>query len=100
MLTTLENPDYQSSAFTHSKPHRTEGKNLQDQGTTQINALQIEPVDLLVMQQCIMTGSDEVGCDGCSIRFYHNEIDRDNIFDPTKLGRVSSRIKNCELVQF
>ena len=96
MLTTLENPDYQSSAFTHSKQRQAEGKNVQDHGTTQINVLQIEPVDLLTMQQCIMTGTEEVGCDGCSIRFYHNEIYRDNIFDPTKYGRVSSRIYTCK----
>ena len=100
VITTLENPDYQSSVFTHSKPLRTEGKNVEDQGTTQINVLQIEPVDLLTMQQCIMAGSEEVGCDGCSIRFYHNEIDRDNIFDPTKHGRVSSRISKWKLVRF
>ena len=100
VLTTLENQDYQSSAFSHSKQHRTEGISIEDQGTTQVNVLQIEPVDLLTMQQCIMSGSVEFGCDGCSIRFYHNSIDRDNIFDPTKHGRVSSRISKCKLVRF
>ena len=46
-------------------------------------------INLPQMQQCIMVGSEDIGCEGCNIRFYHNGIDRDDIFDPTKDGRVS-----------
>ena len=32
--------------------------------------------------KCTMSGCGSV-CDGCDILFYHNTIDRDEIFDPT-----------------
>lgn len=51
----------------------------------------MESINLPELQQCTMEGSEEIGCEGCNIRFYHNGLDRDDIFDPTKDGRVSKK---------
>ena len=90
VLDALENPNYQNSAFNHEKSTRTDGNHTEKAPTSKAQRLQIVDVNLPQMQQCTMEGSEEVGCEGCSIRFYHNGIDRDDIFDPTKNGDVST----------
>ena len=72
VINALENPNNRDSAFTHSKPSRKEDNNAENEGTSQLKRLEIEPVNLPQMQQCIMEGIDEVGCEGCNIRFYHH----------------------------
>ena len=90
VLDALENPSYQNSAFNHEKSSGTDGEQTQKASTSKAQGLQIEDINLPQMQQCVMEGTQDVSCEGCSIRFYHNGIDRDDIFDPTKSGDVSS----------
>ena len=51
--------------------------------TTEGNAI-IDKLDSKKLQHCDMAGSDEINCEGCDVRFYHNGIDRDYIFNPVE----------------
>ena len=84
VLKEIENPVQKTSVIARSNQVIKRS----DDETTD-TGLEIDSVYLPELQQCIMTGSRDTGCDGCNIRFYHNGIDRDDIFDPTKDGRVS-----------
>lgn len=86
VLKEVENPVQKTSVI--SRSNRVI-KRSDDETTSANENLETGSVFLRELQQCIMTGSEESGCKGCSIRFYHNGIDRDDIFDPTKDGRVS-----------
>ena len=80
VLELLENPDEKRSIMTRSNV---------DNETTLAKAYFPDSVHLPDLQQCIMRGSEEIGCKDCDIHFYHNQLDRDDIFDPTKSGGVS-----------
>ena len=43
------------------------------------------------LQKCVMEDCGEA-CDGCEIHFYHNSIDRDEIFDPTQSNAMVGRM--------
>ena len=87
VFSTLENPEQERSVFTHLRNDQIEVGNVET--SNKVEESLVEPVNLRQMQQCIMVGSEETGCDGCNVRFYHNGLDRDDIFDPTKDGLVS-----------
>ena len=62
-----------------------------------LDVMKIDQLDTKKLQQCSIAGTAEINCEGCDVRFYHNRVDRDFIFNPSQeegelkdeeLGRV------------